>query len=688
MYRYCFTILSFGFLASCSGAQDASGGNRNQPSSLPASDREGASSGSEVMPLVAATPAAGAGPVFTKIDGVDGLQIKAGLPETKTGMFARANTPALTTSWEAAGNHAAVTGVSADTNIAVSPTRVVVTTRDAIAWYTKGGRAIVSPTNMETFFNLPALGLPSGTANHYHNDCRSLYDEYRGRFFVLCLYHSPLITPQARLLVAVSRTGYPESGWNQYVFNGASVAPGANPSANDDTDYVSIGVDSQAFYTAGGVDSSGTFKYTLITITSADDLANGVAAASVRRAEYFNWTQPDGSIASGVIHPATHHGSTNTGYFVSRYVRPNVPNNDVLVWGITDPLNAATRVVRRATVTMQASATAPSPLYQSPGVFSAQSLWTDATRNWPISAEWRNNKLYFTNNDTISCGFLVSRPGVHFGRLNTTNFVTSSSVSIERDRIFGCQSSGETDTFEYAWGAVGVNAAGDAALVYNRSNAAHFAELRASAFYAADSDISPSTLMKAGEATYFEPGQPVPGTVAWADLSGASVDPSDNTAVWLAGCYPKTPPSPQTIPNFQIWVGKLFGSQRADLAPIALVPSSYDPSRGTSYTFNLLNENQGDGANASATSRVYLSTDNVISTSDTLLTTITTPAMAGGAAAWNFSVPFTIPTSVAPGTYYLGVCLDTGNTVSEYSDSNNCQGPTAELSPSAQITVR
>lgn len=72
---------------------------------------------------------------------------------------------------------------------------------------------------------------------------------------------------------------------------------------------------------------------------------------------------------------------------------------------------------------------------------------------------------------------------------------------------------------------------------------------------------------------------------------------------------------------------------------------------------------------ASFTLGVYLSTNDFISTGDTYI---------GGFSyflpahfVWDRDKTFTIPSSVAPGTYHIGVVVDTGNTLSENRESNN-----------------
>jgi Uncharacterized conserved protein len=74
-------------------------------------------------------------------------------------------------------------------------------------------------------------------------------------------------------------------------------------------------------------------------------------------------------------------------------------------------------------------------------------------------------------------------------------------------------------------------------------------------------------------------------------------------------------------------------------------------------------------SSASFSLGVYLSTNDYISTSDTYL---------GGFGyvlpahyIWDRDKTFTIPSNVAPGTYYIGVVVDTDNSLTENRESNN-----------------
>lgn len=672
---------------------------------------------------IASTPGAegppGVGPVFVVPEIFPAKKTgDAPLPAPKL----TSPTPAPVTSWRADGNHPAVSGVSADPDIAVSKTRVLVTTRAGIAWYTKAGRLISGPTAASSFFPVAALGL--ATASYFINDCRSLYHDDTQRFVIACLYHdttSPLtLDTKGKVLMAVSKSSVPEDGFHTYAW-GINVT--AIPAGQVlDLDYGSLGSDSSTIhFTFDVVDAAASaFRYHHVLTRNISDMAAGLTASSVRKWSFSGWLNPDGTGVRGVVYPATHHGTTSTGYLVHKWDATRVN-----VWAVSNA-TASNRSFTRTTVTMQTFNDPPGPMLQSPNGTLTQKLWTTPVGSSPISAEWRAGKLVFTNNDRIDCGASNGglQPGMRFSRIDTSTIAGSGTATLEVDRIFGCGTVGDTTYFQHGWPGVGLNAAGDAVIVFNRSNATSWASVRASVYRAADPDISPSTAVKGGEAEYVErsgascatsatcngltcvSGQCLQACttdadcpansgktcvsaycrfaiVGWADLSGVSIDPYDNTAGWTAASYARSGVNP---PNWGVWVAKILGSAVSDLVPVgASGPASV--TRGTASNFTFTIENQGDGAMAASTYKVYLSTNGTISAADTVLATVSLGALASNGTTAS-TVPITIPTSVSPGSYFIGVCLDTGGVQAEYSELNNCQVATdATTAPALAVNV-
>ncbi|MEO5583588.1 MAG: CARDB domain-containing protein [Saprospiraceae bacterium] len=90
--------------------------------------------------------------------------------------------------------------------------------------------------------------------------------------------------------------------------------------------------------------------------------------------------------------------------------------------------------------------------------------------------------------------------------------------------------------------------------------------------------------------------------------------------------------------------------------------------------------NLGSAA-ASSVSRVYLSSDNSLSSNDATVTDVTLPSINASTLV-TASFNYTLPNSTLAGTYYIIVCADVLNTISESSESNNCKSVTLTYSPS------
>jgi hypothetical protein len=92
---------------------------------------------------------------------------------------------------------------------------------------------------------------------------------------------------------------------------------------------------------------------------------------------------------------------------------------------------------------------------------------------------------------------------------------------------------------------------------------------------------------------------------------------------------------------------------------------------GTVTLGNWTVRNQGESASGDFSNGFYLSTDAIISTSDTLLDSKTNTGLNSGKEFEWGGPTLTIPASTAPGTYYIGILVDTGNAVTESNKSNN-----------------
>ena len=112
-------------------------------------------------------------------------------------------------------------------------------------------------------------------------------------------------------------------------------------------------------------------------------------------------------------------------------------------------------------------------------------------------------------------------------------------------------------------------------------------------------------------------------------------------------------------------------------------PGSSSAAAGSAISVSTFVVNYGNAAAASSNSRFYLSSDPTITTSDIVLGTISTGALAavgqsGYYSAQNLSA--TLPANLAPGTYYIGAIADYSNQIVESNEIDNTYNV-------AQITI-
>lgn len=87
--------------------------------------------------------------------------------------------------------------------------------------------------------------------------------------------------------------------------------------------------------------------------------------------------------------------------------------------------------------------------------------------------------------------------------------------------------------------------------------------------------------------------------------------------------------------------------------------------------FSIEERNLGVEAASSHVSGIYLSTDEIIDTSDILIATVNIPAIPGGGEIYHVHPNFHLPRDIEPGNYYIGSVVDIESSVTESDESNN-----------------
>jgi subtilase family serine protease len=81
--------------------------------------------------------------------------------------------------------------------------------------------------------------------------------------------------------------------------------------------------------------------------------------------------------------------------------------------------------------------------------------------------------------------------------------------------------------------------------------------------------------------------------------------------------------------------------------------------------------NRGTSPSGPFSVAYYLSSDSSITTSDTLLRTVSRPSLGGGGSSQTLTESVSLPATIRPGTYDLGLIVDPTNAIAETNEANN-----------------
>ena len=471
------------------------------------------------------------------------------------------NTDAPKKSWQATLQGKG--GFPADAQIAVSATHVIVTNRQLMRYYDKNGSPVASSIGSTTFFNA-GLNIQDAAGNKIdrYNDLRVIFDSYRKRFWVTAYagFSGAANVPAAKrrsfIPLAVSKTQNPLDGWYYYYTDGAAQQGQAGSTIwqpGDAPDYPVMGVDKLALTITHAVNHVSSGGYWRVLLFQADPLAGGQWQGGW---QFWDLKNPDGN-PHGLIAPAVHHGSPggSRAYWLGRQ-----GSDSIVVWAITHPFDAQ-RHVQAVAVKIPNAFSSPVNGQQSGSTKLIK--FTNLSNN-VMKASFRNEFLHMVTNDAHDwggTGHITS--SVHYIRLPVSKFpnVPAPPGSGGVDRIFGGGNPNEqvAGLKHYGWAAVEANKNGDAIIGYARTGEKVFPEVRGSAYLANENDIRPSYQVKKGDTFADNPNYPNANDILpWGDTSGASVDPTDDTGIWIAQEYASTTGGGNG--NYDIWVAKFFGT--------------------------------------------------------------------------------------------------------------------------------
>jgi hypothetical protein len=440
----------------------------------------------------------------------------------------------------------------ADTQIAVSRTHVVVTTRTHVGIFDRAGAALQPPIYVGDLF--APLDLKSQFDIETYFDTRAIFDPHRQRFWIGCLAVKFLggahTDHRTKFACAVSVSDNPLDGFHLYWWDAVAhdgVANDAVFKPGDWGDYPTLGVDVRCIYqtnhVANAVDPAIPNRYTHLMLLPADDLAAG-KPGPIAGWQFWDLTEPDGTTPVNILQAAVHRGQSLRAYFAANILWPD----RLLLFGLRDPLGP-TQLMERATVKLGAFGGTVNGTQKG----STDPIEFTNVANNPLKAAVLNNRIVLSMNDAAPWD-------IGGGQLSTCRIIDLDlsrwpGVVLNRIRVFGSHNvleDGPNDRFHYGWPAAELNQRGDLVVVYSRTGATIFPEIRFSLWADGEADIRPSRLLKGGEAAYTL-GKDQPNPLPWADVAGVSVDP-DGEHVWFAHCYADLP---SRFNNFSTWVGRM-----------------------------------------------------------------------------------------------------------------------------------
>jgi len=392
------------------------------------------------------------------------------------------------------GDNDALSGVTPtppDPQVAVGPNHVFEMVNIVGSIYTRTGESV------QTFTLANFFGVPAG---YLDTDPKVFYDALSSRWFASYVSLRDLpgaSNDQGRLHLAISQTSDPTGVWNVYFLAYAQLFP----------DYAGIGVTNDKFTISSNIfDIDQPFYYgaDTIVIEKVDVLA-GLPGGSVG---LFAFPR---NLNRFTVRPAQSLSSTSDQYLTMRYTATTLT-----VIRITGTPDAGNVTEASATnLTMLAQNTPPPSVALGGNIDSGDSRLLDAT--------WRNGRLW----TSASAACLPSGDSTTRSCAHVIEIDTSAMPSIAQDIMFGA--AGEY----FSWPALRTGASGDLYVSLTHTNAATFAEARATGRLAGDppNTMTGSTVLRAGDVAH--------DSSRWGDYLAAAVDPLFPECVWLVGEYAK-----------------------------------------------------------------------------------------------------------------------------------------------------
>ncbi len=407
---------------------------------------------------------------------------------------------------------------------AAGPTHFVSVTNTSIEWFTKAGVMNSSKrlgknatTYVGSFFQ--SLIPLTGTF-----DPKVIYDQYNGRFVVVALEQTTTPSQTSRILVAVSKTSDPNTGWWFYQIN-SKISIGGQQSY---ADYPGLAVSSTGIYITANMFSysAGTFTGGRLWIINKTPFYTGGTATSIVKDHI---TSGSGYLTTYL--PAQMFGTAQTGVGTFLVAYSGLSGSGIESVHIIRVSNSLTTPsFNGALVSLTDIDNTTGSYLDAPQLGTSILINTNDRRTQ--NAVWRNNVLWATFTVIPNSGANAGQVTAHWLKINTTT-LTSLVVSDQGD-IGGEDIATGSYTF---FPSIAVNSSGDAIIGFSASAPTIYP----GAYYAGRYSTTPagtvlaSQVLKTGLDYYV---RQFGGTRnRWGDYSGSSVDPSDDLTFYIFNQY-------------------------------------------------------------------------------------------------------------------------------------------------------
>jgi hypothetical protein len=375
-----------------------------------------------------------------------------------------------------------------DPNLSVGPNHVVCTINGQIAFYTKAGAPTFSVSPNAFFASLGSYSLVF--------DCRTVYDRYAGRYWIM--YSAYSSGNQGYWLVALSDDADPNGTWALWELDASK---NGNTHVNMWADYPGLGYNENALVLTANM--YGTYSGGKVRVALKNQFLAG--SPTITYTDFWNISEPSGGQAWS-LQPARTVGFSHMPYFC------NVSgNNRANVFGIQNVTTSPSLVSRAVTIpTFNGSV----PDAEQMG--GSVELWCIDARIFDVHA--RDNLITFNHHVNVS-----SRCACQWFEIDATGMPSSASL-VQSGKF----TASNRDIY---FGTVVTNGSGHMAAGLGRSGSAEYISIYSAGRLATDplGSFAAQTLVLAGTRYYTgEGGNPV----RWGDYSGLVVDPVDDSTFW------------------------------------------------------------------------------------------------------------------------------------------------------------